>query len=99
MKAQAKPAATVVADTLSDSSPVKRKKLSYKEQRELDNLPAEIERLETEQQSLEQRIAAPDFYQIEREAVEQVLAELASIQQQLEQAIERWTELEEGSGA
>ena len=41
---------------------VASKKLSYKEQPELDALPREIEALETEKQALNVRIAGPDFY-------------------------------------
>jgi ATP-binding cassette subfamily F protein uup len=76
-------------------TPVKRK-LSYKEQRELDALPGRIEALEEQQVALETRTADPAFYQQDRETVEAVLAELEGVQAELEAAIERWAELEEG---
>src|SRR5262249_33062797 len=39
-----------------------RKKLSYKEQRELEAMPDRIAALEDEQRALQERIAGPDFY-------------------------------------
>jgi len=71
-----------------------KRKLSYKEQRELDGLPAQIESLEQRQQLLEDTVSQADFYQRERGDVEQVLAELADVQAALEQAFTRWAELE-----
>ena len=88
---QAEPAETVPARRHPD----KKRKPSYKAQRELEQLPALIESLETRQQALEQRIAAADFYQGERTAVEQVLAELSSVQAELESAFDRWAALEQ----
>ena len=73
----------------------KKRKLSYKDQRELDALPGRIEALEEEQQQLEERIAAPDFYSGDRAESEAVLAQLSATQQALEEAFERWAELDE----
>ena len=72
----------------------KKQKLSYKDQRELKELPRQIESLEARQASLEQAISDPEFYQNERAEVEQILADLASVQAELETALERWLELE-----
>ena len=69
-------------------------KLSYRDQRELDALPAEIERLEAGIASLQEAIAAPDFYAQEKELVQQKLHELSDAEKLLEQRIERWGELE-----
>jgi ATP-binding cassette subfamily F protein uup len=69
-------------------------KLSYKDQRELDALPAEIETLETGIDALQQDIAAPDFYSQDTEIVQQKLRELSEAEQHLEQRIERWGALE-----
>ncbi len=74
-------------------SPGKRK-LSYKDQRELEGLPALIESMEQRQQRLEETVSQADFYQRDRDEVEQVLAELADVQAELEQAFTRWAELE-----
>ena len=69
-------------------------KLSYKDQRELDALPAEIETLETGIDALQQDIAAPDFYAQDTGIVQEKLRELSEAEQYLEQRIERWGELE-----
>ncbi len=71
-----------------------RKKLSYKEQRELDALPAQIEALETEQAALEAEIANPDFYLQAQEATHAALARLEFVQRELDRLVERWAELE-----
>jgi ATP-binding cassette subfamily F protein uup len=69
-------------------------KLSYKDQRELDGLPAEIEAIETDIAALQEDIAAPDFYAQEAEVVQRKLLELSETETLLEQRIERWGELE-----
>ncbi len=72
-----------------------RRKLSYKEQRELEALPGKIEALEQQQAAFQAQTADPAFYQQNREKVDEVLAELAAVEAALETAIERWTELED----
>jgi len=72
-----------------------RKKLSYREQRELDSLPAEIEALEARQAELETTSQDPAFYERPQEDVQSLLEELAGLGRRLDEAIERWTELEE----
>ena len=69
-------------------------KLSYKDQRELDQLPGEIETIESAIAELQRRIAAPDFYAQDSAAVQQQLKELSDTEALLEQRIERWGELE-----
>ena len=71
-----------------------KRKLSYKEQRELGSLPGQIEALEQQQARLEEEMSAPGFYQSGYEEVQHVLGELAQIQAELEQAFERWDALE-----
>ena len=73
------------------------KKLSYKEQRELEALPIEIEALEAEEQALNARIAGPEFYKEGREAIDAALARLAAVTRQLGDAYTRWHELESRS--
>ena len=87
-KQNAQPAAAIPAPVEA------KKKLSYKDQRELDNLPALIERLEQEQSALEQQISTPEFYQAERDQIDNTLAALKDTQVKLEQAYQRWDELE-----
>jgi ATP-binding cassette subfamily F protein uup len=71
------------------------RKLSYREQRELDGLPAEVDRLEGRQAELEAQTAQPDFYGGDHREVQATLDELAEVHRQLEALLERWTELEE----
>jgi ATP-binding cassette subfamily F protein uup len=72
----------------------KPNKLSYKDQRELDALPGEIEMLEAEIATMQENIAAPDFYTQDAGLVQQKLQELGSAENELERRIERWGELE-----
>jgi len=77
-----------------DKAAGKRRKLSYREQRELGSLPGQIEALEQQQSQLEEEMSAPGFYQSDYEEVQRVTRELAQIQAQLERAFERWNALE-----
>ena len=70
------------------------KKRSYKEQRQLHALPAEIERLEAEITALEKQMADPDFYLQDYSLTQPLVDELANKQVQLEQALQQWVELE-----
>ncbi len=72
----------------------KPKKLSYKLQRELDQLPNTIEALETEITTLETTIADPAFYEQDHKQTEGTLQALSDKQAELEAAMERWAELE-----
>ena len=80
------------------AGPSTAKKLSYKEQRELEALPLEIESLEAEEQALNARIAGPEFYKEGHEAIDAALARLAAVTKQLGDAYTRWHELESRSG-
>ena len=73
------------------------KKLGYMEQRELEQLPGDIEQLEAAVSDLENQISAPDFYSRDHAEVQEILKELTENQQVLDTAIERWAELEERS--
>ncbi|WP_252179908.1 ATP-binding cassette domain-containing protein [Endozoicomonas sp. 4G] len=72
----------------------KKKKLSYKLQRELDALPAELEKLEEELIQLEETIADPAFYQGDQQVVQTTLARLETVNKDIEEKMERWEELE-----
>ncbi len=69
-------------------------KLSYKDQRELDELPAEIERIEATIAALQARIATPEFYSQDAELVQRELHELSRVERRLEERMERWSDLE-----
>ena len=83
----------------SQSAPTapKPKKLSYKLQRELDQLPALIEKLEQQQAELEARMAEPGFFESDPAAVRKTTDEHAAVLAKLENTFERWDELEEAS--
>ncbi|MBW8860877.1 MAG: ABC transporter ATP-binding protein, partial [Acidobacteria bacterium] len=70
------------------------RRLSYKEQRELESLPAHIEALESEQRTLNETIAAPGFYKEAAETINNTLARLDALQHELTAAYTRWDELE-----
>ena len=72
----------------------KKKKLSYKDQRELDAMPALIESLEQRQRALESTMSEADFYQREHSAVQDVIAQLAAVEAEMEVAFGRWAELD-----
>jgi ATP-binding cassette subfamily F protein uup len=69
------------------------RKLSYKEQRELDELPARIETLEVEQKDLAELMASADFYAGDPVRVESAQMRYAQIDDELLQALERWEAL------
>jgi ATP-binding cassette subfamily F protein uup len=71
-----------------------RTRLTYKDQRELDLLPARIAALETEIVELETRLADPDLYRRDAEAFQATNATLTAQRAALEAAEERWLELE-----
>jgi len=73
-------------------------RLSYKEQRELEGLPARIEALETEQEQLREAMGDPAFYQQEPAAIADANARLQRLAQDLEQVYERWETLEARRG-
>ncbi|TWT83974.1 ABC transporter ATP-binding protein uup [Planctomycetes bacterium CA13] len=70
------------------------KKLSYKEQRELAELPARIESLEAAIEKLHQTMADPGFYQSEGAKIAEATNKLAELDQHLANAFARWEELE-----
>ena len=70
------------------------KKLSYKDQRELDNLPQEIESLEMQIADISEQISKPDFYKGDRAATAKTEIQLSELQQQLSHCYERWELLE-----
>ena len=71
------------------------KKLGYKQQRELDQLPATIEKLEQRADELQQEIAAPEFYSQDYEATQNVLEKLKGTNEEIERCTTLWAELEE----
>ena len=70
------------------------RKLSYKEQRELDALPTTIAALEAEQTALHARVASQGFYKEGAEAIAAALARVKAVDAELLAALARWDQLE-----
>ena len=88
----AKAAAKTTAEAKPKAKPAK--KLSYKVQRELEQLPGIIEALEAEIAELEGVVADPAFY--DRDVAEQTVQfeKISVVQAKLDEALERWMELD-----
>jgi len=71
----------------------KKRKLSYKEQRELDELPGLIEALEAEQKELSDLLAKADFYTSDPKRAAEAQTRHARIDDELTDALARWEEL------
>jgi len=76
--------------------PVKERprKLTFKERRELDELPQLIDDLEGELEALQQQLADPELYRSRGETVPGLQQRLAEAEQELEEAFVRWEELD-----
>jgi ATP-binding cassette subfamily F protein uup len=96
-QAAAEAAVLVVQKTIAEKAkPQKEKnrKLSFKEERELEALPERIAAIEKEQEELHTRLADPEFYKSAGSGVAAVNARLTELEQELEAAFLRWDELE-----
>jgi ATP-binding cassette subfamily F protein uup len=78
-------------------APAARKKLSFKERRELDELPARIAALESEQTQLEAAIADPAFYRNPAQTIKDTVARLETVKAALHEAMARWDVLDSRS--
>jgi ATP-binding cassette subfamily F protein uup len=76
----------------------KKKRLSYKEQQELNQLPERIEQLETRQAELNKLINSSEFYKNDQATIAKTMDELNRTAAALEQAYQRWDELEALAG-
>lgn len=99
--ASADPKASGGPGTNAKPKPEKRRvskdrprKLTFKEGKELETLPARIEELEQEQKSLYERMSDPEFYRGEGETISRARARIDELGQELEEAYGRWQELE-----
>ncbi|GLQ99861.1 ATP-binding cassette domain-containing protein [Dyella mobilis] len=86
-----RPAATPETPTAADKA---KRKLSYKDARELEQLPARIEQLETEIAARAEAMNDPSFYQQDAAAIQHANEALAKAQAELDSAYVRWSELE-----
>lgn len=92
-KAAPAPAAEAPA-AASASATSKKVKLSYKEQRELEELPKLIASLEDEQALITAQLNAPDFYKTNPADARRINARYSEIDEQLMEALERWEQIE-----
>lgn len=74
-----------------------KRRLSFREQRELEDLPERIAGLEQRQQELNMEMAAPGFFQSGGTRIAAVTTELAKVSDELLHCYERWELLESGS--
>ena len=74
----------------------KAKKLSYKDQRELDALPAQIESFEEEVEVLQKLMASEEFYKQEKQEIKKVQDQLQATEASLQHCYNRWEALEAG---
>ena len=72
----------------------KPKKLSFKEQQELDKLPGNIETIEASIETLTQAMADPQFYQGPKDKIASTQQEMSKLNEELKAAYSRWEELE-----
>jgi ABC transport system ATP-binding/permease protein len=89
----AAPAKQAAAPVTPATPAAKRTKLGYKEQRELDELPARIEALETEQKTLADALAGTEIYQQPPATLAAAQARYAEIETLLMTLLERWETL------
>jgi ABC transport system ATP-binding/permease protein len=73
----------------------KKQKFLNREQRELDELPAQLDQWEAEKTSVSERLWNPDLYQKTPESVPKLKEELAALDDKIEKGYARWHELEE----
>lgn len=94
-KAQAK--AEAEAEKAAAQNSAKKVKLSYKDQRELEQLPAEIENLEKEQAELSEKLADGSWFVKDADAATKASQRLTEIDELLLEKLERWDVLEQMS--
>ena len=82
------------ATTVLSKAPVAKKKLSYREGRELETLPGQIEAMEARQAELNLLINSAEFYKEDSDRVRKTLSEVQALIGELEAAYERWNELD-----
>jgi ATP-binding cassette subfamily F protein uup len=88
-------AQAVVTSTVRVKSEPSATKLSYKDQRELNDLPQKIESLESDIKDISLQMSTPEFYQSDRTLIEKTERQLATYQKALSQCYQRWELLEQ----
>jgi len=85
----------VVKEVSAPDKPVVKRALTFKEQRELEALPAKIEKLEARQDELYDILADVSLYQKDPEGIKKAKVELETVEDDLLVAFQRWEYLEE----
>ncbi|NNL85988.1 MAG: ATP-binding cassette domain-containing protein [Myxococcales bacterium] len=78
----------------NDTTKAKPAKLGFKAKRELEELPARIEALESEHRELVAQLSEATFYESDTDLQREVHAQIARLAEEIEVAYNRWTELE-----
>jgi ATP-binding cassette subfamily F protein uup len=89
----ARPAAPAAPAPSAAVSP--KRKLSYKEQRELESLPADIEKLELEQRQLAQKMSSADYHRVAPDEMRRDGARAVELETLIAERTERWIALED----
>jgi ABC transport system ATP-binding/permease protein len=95
--ARAKPTKAFAAG-LADPARRPATKLTYKETRELEQLPVQIEALEAEQRALAAAMCVTDYHKRGNEQMQMDAARATAVERELEAAYERWAELDARKG-
>lgn len=98
-KIVSKQSATLPAGSSKFSRPLRAKKLSYQELRELEALPGKIENFEQEQADIVLRLNQPTIYRDHPDDVKTLQARFSEIEKELTDCLTRWEELEAKSVA
>ncbi len=93
-----KPPSTAATPRVPSQPAPRQAKLSYKLARELEQLPAQLESLEADIERIGKLMNDPAFYQQPSEEIARVSQQATQLQQQLDQAYQRWEELESAKG-
>ena len=77
-----------------DVKPISTRRRTFKEQRELTDLPRRIEALETERNELTTSMSSPEFFQRDKVEIARATKRLDEIEAELMTCFERWELLE-----
>src|SRR5262249_14091740 len=94
-KVEAKKSAAAKAETPATPPPPKKAKLSYKDQRDYDLLPQEIEKLEAQITRDEAALADPDLFAKDPKRFDQLMKAIETAREKKDAAEHRWLELAE----
>ncbi|MFC3195519.1 ATP-binding cassette domain-containing protein [Marinicella sediminis] len=102
LRQRRKPVPVQVADKADHNEPAakqpkprnKTNKLTFKDKHELEQLPEQIDALETAIAEFNEQMCAPDFYSQDEAIIKQITRDISRLEQDLQKAYDRWDELE-----